>query len=53
MAVTVTVTNDTSDDATTPMTGVFDALAEYDGDNDGSINKGRGVHWQLTTTSTP
>ena len=35
--VYVTVTNDTSDDATTP--GAFDALAEYDGDNDGSINK--------------
>ena len=35
--VYVTVTNDPSDDATTPDT--FDALAEYDGDNDGSINK--------------
>ena len=38
--VYVTVTNDASDDETTPPTpGAFDALAEYDGDNDGSINK--------------
>ena len=39
--VTVTVTNDTSDDTTTmpPVGGTFNALTEYDADGDGSINK--------------
>ena len=40
LAVTVTVINDTSDDeTTTPTPGAFDPLAEYDADDDGSINK--------------